>query len=57
MKSRLYRDELNNTTDEHIRVEFLRLIAQEGRQHFMNQISEEETGESSEQNIVPLPVR
>jgi hypothetical protein len=41
MNSKRYRSQLAETTDDHIRYEFLRLLAQEGRQHFMRQIAEE----------------
>jgi hypothetical protein len=40
MNSKRYRSLLAETTDEHLRHEFLKLIAQEGRQHYMLQIAE-----------------
>ena len=41
MNLKTYRSQLAETTDDHLRYEFLKLIAQEGRQHFMRQIAEE----------------
>jgi len=41
MKLKIYRRQLAEATDDHLRYEFLKLIAQEGRQHFMRQIAEE----------------
>jgi hypothetical protein len=43
MKSKQYRSVLVETTDEHLRHEFLKLIAQEGRQHYMLQIAEKKS--------------
>ena len=40
MNSNRYRSQLAETTDDDLRYEFLRLIAQEGRQHYMTQIAE-----------------
>ncbi len=40
MNSKRYRSLLAETTDEHLRYEFLKLIAQEGRQHYMLQIAD-----------------
>jgi hypothetical protein len=39
MNSKEYRTQLAQTTDDFLRYEFLRLIAQEGREHFMRQIA------------------
>ena len=44
MKLKQYRSQLAETTDDLLRYEFLKLIAQEGRQHFMSQITEENIG-------------
>jgi hypothetical protein len=44
MKLKQYRSQLAETTDDLLRYEFLKLIAQEGRQHFMSQIAEENNG-------------
>lgn len=41
MISERYRSQMAETTDEHLRYEFLRLLAEEGRQHYMRQIAEE----------------
>ena len=41
------------TTDDHLRYEFLRLLAEEGRQHYMRQIAEENISETSR----PMPLR
>ena len=53
MNSNNYRVQLAETTDEHLRHEFLKLIAQEGRQHFMTQIADENFGYASKQKSVP----
>ncbi len=55
MKSKQYRSQLAETTDDHLRYEFLRLLAQEGRLHFMGQIAENENNVSnpSGPNTVP----
>jgi hypothetical protein len=37
---------LAETTDEHLRFEYLKLLAQEGRQHFMQQIVEDNFSDS-----------
>jgi hypothetical protein len=55
MKLKQYRSQLAETTDDLLRYEFLRLIAQEGRQHFMTQIAEDNIGGPSASNIVRLP--
>jgi hypothetical protein len=47
MNSKRYRSQLAETTDDHLRYEFLRLLAQEGRQHFMRQIAEENISDPS----------
>ena len=47
MKLKIYRRQLAETTDEHLRYEFLKLIAQEGRQHFMRQIADESISDPS----------
>jgi hypothetical protein len=47
MNSEQYRSQLAKTTDEHLRCEFLKLLAQEGRQHFMRQIAEENFSDPS----------
>jgi rubrerythrin len=41
MSSNQYRSQMAKVTDDDLRHEFLRLIAQEGRQHYMRQIAEE----------------
>jgi hypothetical protein len=53
MNSKLYRSQLAETTDDHLRYEFLRLLAQEGRQHFMRQIAEENIGDPSGPTTAP----
>jgi len=40
MNLKRYRSQLAETTDDDLRYEFLRLLAQEGRLHFMRQIAE-----------------
>ena len=47
MNSKRYRSLLAETTDEHLRYEFLKLIAQEGRQHYMLQIAEKNVSDPS----------
>ena len=47
MNLKIYRSQLAETTDDHLRYEFLKLIAQEGRQHFMRQIAEEDISDPS----------
>jgi hypothetical protein len=47
MNLKIYRSQLAETTDDHLRYEFLKLIAQEGRQHFMRQIAEENISDPS----------
>jgi F0F1-type ATP synthase delta subunit len=54
VNSKRYRSQLAETTDDHLRYEFLRLLAQEGRQHFMRQIAEEYNGDFARAKIVPL---
>jgi F0F1-type ATP synthase delta subunit len=49
-----YRSQLAETTDDQLRHEFLRLIAQEGRLHFMSQIAEDNIGDSSNSKTAPL---
>ena len=50
MSLRIYRSQLAETTDDHLRYEFLKLIAQEGRQHFMRQIADENISDHLAQN-------
>jgi hypothetical protein len=47
MNSKRYRSLLAETTDEHLRCEFLKLIAQEGRQHYLLQIAEKNISDQS----------
>ena len=47
MKLKIYRRQLAEATDDHLRYEFLKLIAQEGRQHFMRQIADENISDPS----------
>ena len=47
MNLKKYRSQLAEATDDHLRYEFLKLIAQEGRQHFMRQIAEENISDPS----------
>ena len=47
MNLKTYRSQLAETTDDHLRCEFLKLIAQEGRQHFMRQIADENISDPS----------
>lgn len=54
MNSKRYRSQLAETTDDQLRHEFLKLLAQEGRQHFMTQIAEENVGNSSTPETAPL---
>jgi hypothetical protein len=54
MNSKRYRSQLAETTDDHLRYEFLRLLAQEGRQHFMSRIAEENIGDISSPETAPL---
>lgn len=54
MNSSRYRIQLAEATDDHLRYEFLRLLAQEGRQHFMRQIAEENIGDPSGPKTAPL---
>ena len=56
MNSKQYRSQLAETTDDHLRYEFLRLLAQEGRQHFMRQIAEENIDDPSAPKTALLPV-
>ena len=42
MNSKKYRSQLAETTDDHLRYEFMKLIAEEGRHHFMMQIARAE---------------
>jgi len=53
MISERYRSQMVETTDDHLRYEFLRLLAEEGRQHYMRQIAEENISEASR----PMPLR
>jgi F0F1-type ATP synthase delta subunit len=53
MISKQYRNQLAETTDDHLRYEFLRLLAQEGRQHFMRQIAEETISDPSGPTTAP----
>ena len=53
MISERYRSQMAETTDDHLRYEFLRLLAEEGRQHYMRQIAEENISETSR----PMPLR
>jgi hypothetical protein len=53
MISEQYRSQMAKTTDEHLRYEFLRLLAEEGRNHYMRQIAEENISEASR----PMPLR
>jgi hypothetical protein len=46
MNLKIYRS-LSETTDDHLRYEFLKLIAREGRQHFMRQIADENISDPS----------
>jgi len=55
MRLKQYRSQLAETTDDLLRYEFLRLIAQEGRLHFMSQIAEDNIGGPSTSTIVRLP--
>jgi len=54
MISKRYRSQLAETTDDHLRYEFLRLLAQEGRQHYMRQIAEENISDPSKPKTAPL---
>ncbi len=54
MNSKRYRSQLAETTDDDLRYEFLRLLAQEGRQHFMGQIAEKSVSDPSGPNAAPL---
>jgi hypothetical protein len=54
MNSKRYRSQLAETTDDHLRYEFLRLLAQEGRQHYMRQIAEENISDPSRPKTAPL---
>ena len=51
MNLKKYRSQLAEATDDHLRYEFLKLIAQEGRQHFMRQIAEENISDPSSPKI------
>jgi hypothetical protein len=53
MNSKRYRSQLAETTDDDLRYEFLRLLAQEGRLHFMRQIAESKINDSAAPNAVP----
>ena len=55
MNSRRYRSQLAETTDDDLRYEFLRLIAQEGREYFMTQIAEDNIGDPSKPKLDRLP--
>jgi hypothetical protein len=44
-----YRSRLAATTDDELRHAFLRLLAQEGRQHFLQQIAETDIGNPPDQ--------
>jgi hypothetical protein len=54
MNSKRYRSQLAETTDDDLRHEFLRLLAQEGRQHFMSQITENDIGGPTKPKTVRL---
>jgi hypothetical protein len=54
MNSKRYRSQLAETTDDHLRYEFLRLLAQEGRQHFMKQIADENISDSPSSVVNPI---
>jgi hypothetical protein len=54
MNSKRYRSQLAETTDDHLRYEFLRLLAQEGRQHYMRQIAEDNISDPSRPKTAPL---
>jgi hypothetical protein len=54
MKSKQYRSQLAETTDDDLRYEFLRLLAQEGRLHFMGQIAENNVNDRSGPNAAPV---
>jgi hypothetical protein len=54
MNSNRYRSLLAETTDDLLRHEFLKLIAQEGRQHYMTQIAEKAI---SDETAPPLSYR
>ena len=54
MNSKRYRSQLAETTDDHLRYEFLKLLAQEGRQHFMRQIAEENISDRPLSVVSPI---
>ena len=53
MNSKRYRSQLAETTDDDLRYEFLRLLAQEGRLHFMGQIAENNVSDASRPDAAP----
>ena len=57
MNSKRYRSQLAETSDDHLRYEFLRLLAQEGRLHFMGQIAEKNVSDPSGPNVAPVLVQ
>ena len=50
MNLKKYRSQLAETTDDHLRYEFMKLIAEEGRHHFIMQIAEENISDPLAQN-------
>ena len=54
MNSKRYRSQLAETTDDDLRYEFLRLLAQEGRLHFMGQIAENSVSDPSGASAAPV---
>ncbi len=54
MNSKRYRTQLAETTDDDLRYEFLRLLAQEGRLHFMGQIAENSVSDPSGPSMAPV---
>jgi hypothetical protein len=53
MNSKRYRSLLAETTDEQLRHEFLKLIAQDGRQRYMLQIAEKNISDPSARKTSP----
>ena len=54
MNSKRYRSLLAETIDEYLRYEFLKLIAQEGRQHYKLQIAEKNISDPSARAMTPV---
>jgi hypothetical protein len=54
MNSNRYRSQLAAATDDQLRYEFLKLLAQEGRQHFIRQIDEQNISDPSGTKTAPL---